>query len=369
MMRRGDCRDSRLFVRRRRADVLLATLLVPLLLSALAACSSRAATSQPLRVGLVTSLAGLHDAGLNDLTYAGVQRAEKTLGATGNVAQPGDLGDIAPAMLHDVKAGDNVIVGVGDQMEYAAAQVAQQYPSVTFLLIDAMPLASDALQYTLQLPNVASLYFDDQEAGALAGGFAALLLQQRQPASRVSSTPIGVFSTGPLPPTTRFLRGFTWGVQYMQGRRTAQQPSAVKMTYTNNANPGTITSACVQAVTQAANSGAQLLLGLNAACQQAVIQVADAYHLPCVGVFANQAGRGACVAGSVVERADQVTYSMLAAIAHHTFTSGIHAYDLASGDITLTGGAAKLTPTLRTRLDTFEQQLRSHQLVPTQYAG
>lgn len=367
LLRQQRERLLRIRLHRPRVQVLLATLVLPLVLVLQTACGIRAEAAQPLHVGLVTSLSGLGDAGLNDLTYAGLQRAEQSLGISGNVSQPKRSSDIAPDMIRDIRAGDTVIIGVGYQMERPAGQVAQQYPHVTFVLVDALPRASSALDSTLQLPNVASIYFNDQQAGALAGGFAALLLRQQSASANFGANPIDVFASASTPPTRHFSTGFQWGVHYMQTHEGTAQPSPVEMTYTGAATSPQSSSTCTPYVEQAAQSGAALLVGLSASCQRAVIREADALNLPCVGVYANQNARGTCVAGSVVERADLATYSMLAAIRHSAFTSGLHAYDLASGDISLLPGSAHLSTASQARLHTFEQQLTTLQLVPTQY--
>lgn len=358
---------------RSRVGVLLAALLLPIVLCLQTGCgTSASAASQPLHVGLVTSLAGLGDGGLNDLTVAGLQRAESSLDAVGTVTQPHQLSQIAPAMRHDIARGDNVIIGVGNQMERPAGQVAQANPTVTFLLVDAMPRASTAVYSTLQLPNVATMYFNDQQAGALAGAFAALLLPQSHSATGNSaSSAIAILSPASQPTAARFVTGFTWGAKYIEKRSSGivgTPVNTISVSPTSApASPHAATSACRPDVASAAANGAHVLLGLTAACQTAAIQAGAAHHLSCIGVYANVNTRGACVAGSVVEHIGQATYAMLASIAHRTFRSGMHAYDLKNGGIALVLVPAKLRSASQSRLRAFEQQLTTLQLVPPQY--
>lgn len=356
-----------------RIGVLLAALLLPLMLLLLAACGTRAsAAAQPLHVGLVTSPAGLGNGGLNELTAAGLQHAEKTLGVVGTITQPQRLNQIAPTMKRDIAHGDNVIIGVGYPMERPTGQVAQAHPNVTFLLVDAMPRASTSIDSLLQLPNVASIYFNDQQAGALAGAFAALLPHQPHHLTGASTfDSVAIFAPAAQPTAARFISGFRWGVRYIERHVEQHGGSATSASVeTISLGPSSVSGTsptCQHAVEQAAANGARTLLGLTAACQNTAIQVANAQHLSCIGVYANANTRGSSVAGSVVERIDRATSAMLASIAHHSFHSGMHAYDLASGDIALAPGSATLSSASLARLHSFEQQLKTLQLVPPQY--
>src|SRR5438094_9806392 len=89
-------------------------------------------------------------------------------------------------------------------MQNAAWKVATQFPNVKFAIIDGAP-ANDKGD-TANLPNVANLFFKEQEAGYLVGVIAATMAKNKVGAATHNT----VCSMGgiPIPPVDRYIAGY-----------------------------------------------------------------------------------------------------------------------------------------------------------------
>ncbi len=113
-----------------------------------------AAQSENVRVGLLTGVAGLGgDKSFNDLAFDGAKRAESELGITLKVIEPPDLASTEELLRQLAKVGNDLVIGVGFDMQEPMARVAQEFPKTGFAIVDAV----------VDNPNVASLVFKEHE--------------------------------------------------------------------------------------------------------------------------------------------------------------------------------------------------------------
>jgi basic membrane protein A len=136
-----------------------------------------------IKVGLVTDISGVNDQAFNQLAWEGLQKASTDMGLQAKLLeskQPGDYEMNMDALAAD---GYNVIITVGSLMGDATALKARQYPQVKFAIVD---------HADVNLPNVTSLMFAEDQAGFLAGvlaggmsrlGFVCSVSSLRTPAS------------------------------------------------------------------------------------------------------------------------------------------------------------------------------------------
>ena len=96
------------------------------------------------------------------------------------------------------------MIAVGFLMQNAAWKVAKQFPNVKFAIIDGAP-ANDAGNAE-NLPNVANLFFKEQEAGYLVGVIAATMAKNKI-GKAIHNT---VCSMGgiPIPPVDHYIAGY-----------------------------------------------------------------------------------------------------------------------------------------------------------------
>jgi len=152
----------------------VATLLL-LLVPALAACGNTAATTtqKQVKVGLVTDIGGLNDRGFNHLAYVGLEQAVKDYGIKGDVLQSKSGDDYVPNLTHFATSGYDLVIAVGFLMQQAVGTVSGNFPNVHFAIIDGY--GTDANFNDLKHPNVESLIFKEQDAGALVGVIAGMM--------------------------------------------------------------------------------------------------------------------------------------------------------------------------------------------------
>lgn len=170
--------------------------------------SETPAPAQGLSIALCCSPGSVDDRGRNAESYNGVLSFLLSRGAIDSVVPlqetTGDP-DAAPQAFQELAGSYDVMVFVGPVFSKLGS-LAESYPDKFFLLVDA-PL-TDQSGNPIQLDNVCSLYFAEQECGFLAGMTAALETQTNRVAV-VNETPGSVGSP--------YYYGFRSGVAYANG--------------------------------------------------------------------------------------------------------------------------------------------------------
>ncbi len=206
--------------------VLLAAALVA---SLVAGCASPepeapAPTEEPttdVKAAMVTDIGGLGDKSFNDLSYAGLQRAESELGVEIEVVESGEATDYENNITQLVNAGFNPIFAVGFLMTDTLIKVAPQSPETTFGGIDIF--------FEEPAANVVGLNFKEQEAAYLAGVMAAMLTTQTEVDDRINDKKVIGFVGGmEIPAVQRFKIG------YEAGAKSVDPAIEVKSVYTGS---------------------------------------------------------------------------------------------------------------------------------------
>ena len=122
----------------------------------------------PAKVGLIIATGGLGDKSFNDISYAGVKRAEEELGIDFDYVEPAAIAEYEGYQRDFAKTGDyEIIICIGfDQMD-ALTVVAAEYPNQNFVLVDEI----------VNETNVASLLFKTNESSFLIGVAAGMLTE------------------------------------------------------------------------------------------------------------------------------------------------------------------------------------------------
>jgi basic membrane protein A len=192
------------------AFCLLATTLVAACTStttgpgASASASGKAASGQHPKIGLVTDVGGLNDKSFNALADKGRQDAQAQLVVDTSVTESKQQADYVPNLTKYAQDKYDLVIGVGFLMQNAVWKVAKQFPNVKFAIIDGAP--QDDAGTTQNLPNVANLFFKEQEAGYIVGVIAAYMAQNKVGAATHNT----VCSMGglPIPPVDRYIAGY-----------------------------------------------------------------------------------------------------------------------------------------------------------------
>lgn len=159
----------------------------------------------PVKTCLVTDLAGVDDRSFNASAWAGVEAAVEAGYATEDsfFLESDTAEDWQPAIDQMVEQDCEHIVTVGFALGEVTAINAQEYPDITWTMIDNV--LTDADFAPLALPNVRELVYQTDQAAFAAGYLAA----------GVSET--GVLCTyggANFPTVSIFMDGFTRGAQY-----------------------------------------------------------------------------------------------------------------------------------------------------------
>jgi basic membrane protein A len=120
------------------------------------------------KVGLVIATGGLGDKSFNDISYAGVERAQEELGIDFDYVEPESIAQYEGYQRDFASSGDyELIICVGFDQADALTVVSQEFPEQNFAIVDMVVIQ----------PNVASLVFRTNEASFLVGAAAGMMTE------------------------------------------------------------------------------------------------------------------------------------------------------------------------------------------------
>lgn len=148
-------------------------------------------------IALVTDTGGIDDRSFNQGTWEGVLRVAKDVNAATVYAQSNSDADYIPNLSTFAEDGHDIIVAPGFLFSEAIAEVAKNFPSQQFLIIDTV--VSDR-------PNVVSAVFAEHEGSFLVGVAAG------QAAKDAGKSAVGFIGGGDFGLIQKFEAGFEQGV-------------------------------------------------------------------------------------------------------------------------------------------------------------
>jgi basic membrane protein A len=191
--------------------LVVAVLIISMLLTA---CSSGGGKK---KIGLVTDIGGVNDKSFNQSAWAGVQKAATEYGWEAKYIESKQPTDYEKNIDQFATEKYDVIVTVGFMMGDATAVKAKQYPKIKFAIIDNSYFPtkdSVACGDTAKdcyddggLKNVASLMFQEDQVGFLAGVLAAGMSKTGTVCSVAGME---------IPPVQRFIIGYENGAKWMK---------------------------------------------------------------------------------------------------------------------------------------------------------
>lgn len=146
-----------------------------LTVSLFAGCANKTNVSPPtttkakFKVALTTDQGGINDKSFNQAADAGIKRAQSELGFEYKAIESKQKEDYEPNLEALVSDGNDLIYGVGFQMETAIEDIAQKYPDKKFAIIDSVAVDKTGKE----LPNVEAITFKENEGSYLVGVIAA----------------------------------------------------------------------------------------------------------------------------------------------------------------------------------------------------
>ena len=173
---------------------------------AVAACGSKPVTSatgtssssaNAFKACLVTDTGGLDDHSFNQLSWQGMQEAQKAGNGSITVqnAQSATSNDFAGNISGFVSAGCKIIIGAGYDLQTALVKSSQTNPSQNYGVVDNTSVGD----------HVEGLQFDTAQAAFLGGYFAA---------GYTKTGKVATFGGADYPTVAVYMDGFWAGVQY-----------------------------------------------------------------------------------------------------------------------------------------------------------
>ena len=258
--------------------------------------------AKPLRVGIVLSTGGLGDKSFNDAAYRGLEQAKKDLGIEFKYVEPASPAEDEEFLREYAEAGYDLIIATGFQMTESARTVAADYQDVNFLMIDDV----------VDLPNVKSLVFKEEEGSFLVGVIAGLMTKNNA---------VGFVGGMENPLIKKFEVGFKQGAEYVN--------PGVKFfsVYTTGPNPFNDPVRGKENAISEINQGADVIYHAAGGTGMGVIAAAKEKRVFAIGVDSNQDGvEPGTVLTSMLKNVDVGVYDTVKALTNGEFEPGLTVY-------------------------------------------
>ena len=318
----------------------------------LAACGGTSTTpTKVVRVGLVTDVGGLNDKSFNHLADVGLEKAKTDFKIQASVVESKTGDEYIGNLTNYATQGYDLVIGVGFLMQQAIGTVAGQFPNVHFAIIDGA--GTDAKGNDLKLPNVESLLFKEQDAGAMVGVIAGMLEKSgKAPKNTGVISAIGGVS---IPPVDKYIAGYKWAA-------TMEDPGIkVLIGYSNDFTDPAKCSSIAKAQIAAKS---EILFQVAGGCGLGVLQAAGQAHVYSIGVDADQKDADPSVIASALKKVDVATYTAIQDVVNGTFKSGALTFSIANDGAGYALDNLTLPADIQTEVDSVLAKIKSGALTP-----
>jgi basic membrane protein A len=326
-----------------------------LMIVAVAACGSTSTagggTTKKVKVGLVTDIGGLNDKSFNHLAYVGLQKAIADFNVQGDVTESKTGDDYVPNLTNFASKGYDLVIGVGFLMQEAVGTVSGSYPNIHFAIIDGA--GTDANGNDLKHPNVESLFFKEQDAGAMVGVIAGWL--EKNGKAKKNKHIIGAIGGVSIPPVNHYIAGYKWAA-------TMEDPSIkVLIGYSNEFSDP---SKCKGPAQSQINGGSDIEFQVAGGCGLGVLQAANDAGVYSIGVDADQKDASPSVIASALKKVDVATYTAIKDVVNNQFQGGALTFSIANQGAGYAVDNFDLPPDLKTELDKIQGEIHDGTLTP-----
>lgn len=267
------------------------------------------AVQEKLNVGIVLSVGGLGDKSFNDSAYRGLEEAKKELGIDFKYVEPASPAEDEQYLREFAENDYDLVVGVGFLMRDALEQVATDFPEVKFALIDE----------TVDLPNVSSLLFAEDEGSFLVGALAAMMSE---------TGTVGFVGGMEVPLIQKFQAGYEAGAKYVN-------PEINTLgIYTSGPNPFNDPVRGKENALSLIKQGADVVYHAAGGTGVGVIAAAKERGVYAIGVDSNQdAVEEGVVLTSMVKYVDVAVFNTVKDVLNGEFKAGINVLGVAEGGV------------------------------------
>lgn len=137
-------------------------------------------TTKTVKIGLSTDQGGLNDKSFNQAADEGIKKAKKEVSIDYKAIESKQKEDYEPNLEALISNGDELVFGVGYQMETAIEDIAKKHTDKHFALIDSVAVDNPNSATAKQLPNVESIMFKENEGSFLVGVIAGKMTKSHK---------------------------------------------------------------------------------------------------------------------------------------------------------------------------------------------
>ena len=272
-----------------------------------------------LRVGLVFDVGGRGDKSFNDLAYAAIERATKTLGVEAQYIEPGEGGDREAGIRLLAAEGFDLVVAAGFLFSDDMYAVAKEYPKVHFACIDYAKFDASG-NFIVPPPNMVALKFREEEGSYLVGALAGLTTK---------SHVLGFVGGMDIPLIHKFEAGYTAGAHAVcNDCRVIVGYAGVTGEAFKNPGKGK------ELALAQFGAGADIIFHASGSTGLGVFEAARQLNRYAIGVDADQwdeaPGR---ILTSMLKRADVATYRIMEDLVAGKWQAGVRNFGLAEDGV------------------------------------
>ena len=293
-----------------------------------------AARAQP---AVVYDAGGKFDKSFNEAAYNGMERFRKETGGSYLEFEIANDTQREQAFRRMAQKGANPIIGIGFTQASALEKVAKEFPQLKFAIVDMV----------VNLPNVQSVVFKEQEGSFLAGMAAAM-------ASR--SGKVGFIGGMDVPLIRRFQCGYEQGAKYANPK----VETLANMTGTTPAAWSDPTRGGELARNQFSR-GVDVIFAAAGGTGVGVYQAAKDQGRLAIGVDSNQNHlHPGTMLTSMVKRVDVAVFNIARSVKDNRWQSGVQVLGLKENGVALAmdeHNAKRVTPEMRKRLDAAQADI------------
>lgn len=318
------------------------------------ACGSSGGGGTPakqFKIGLVTDIGGLNDKSFNHLAFVGLEKAKTDFNIVDSVTESHNGSDYVPNLTNFASKNYDLVIGVGFLMQEAVGTVSGQFPKVHFAIIDGA--GTDAKGNDLQHTNVQSLFFKEQDAGAMVGVISGWL--EKNGKSKKPAHVIGAVGGVSIPPVNHYIAGYAWAAKM-------EDPGIkVLVGYSNDFTDPAKCKTVAQAQIQ---NKSDIEFQVAGGCGLGVLQQAGQSGVSSIGVDADQKDADASVIASALKKVDVATYTAIKNVVNGQFQSGALTFSIANGGAGYAIDNLDVPAELKAELDKVQGQIQSGALTP-----
>jgi basic membrane protein A len=318
--------------------------------------SSGGTTKTAKTVAIVTDTGGINDQGFNQLAYEGYTKARKEFGYTEKLIQTQSASDYVANLTQAAQSAD-LVIAVGFLMDSAIDQVAKQYPSKDFAIVDgcATPLNSSNCE---TLPNVAPLSFKEQEAGCLVGAIAGQMEVdgKSQVPKLLGKNTIAAVGGLSIPPVNHYIAGYKYCAQKVD-------PGVkVLVNYSQTFND---TAKCKDIATSQINQyQADIIFQVAGGCGIGALDGADQKGVYGIGVDSDQHAVHSSVITSAIKRVDTAVYDTIKGFQNGKYSNAPSAFDLKVDGVGYAPVSKDVPANAKQKAEDFATQIKNGTLTP-----